>query len=671
MKKTTLAALAAFGGATAWGQAPQPALEEEHVAELPPVVVEATRLDRTAMETPADVQVITREEIAASGAKDLPDLLEKSVPTLHVSGLGAGNPALRQVSLRGWGENGFGRTLVLVDGERLNNPDMSAPNLAQVDLGTVRKIEILHGPQTVLQGDGASAGVINIVTDADADDYGTHGKFEVAGGSWNTIATRASLRGGVRETLSQYWMGGGWAHSDGYRHRTGYDIWNANGGIRQNWENGSFLRASVFYNDSDYELPGGLTRAQWHGHPTQAGLYKDDYYRRTTYGLNLTGSFKVDEENELRLIGTASRRHMKSRTYNYYTVDYDMYSYELTPEWINTADVFGLENEFILGSTYRYDRLHATVFGPSKYALNRQSMAFFGQDTLHVTDSLALQAGLRYQRGWSENTQLNSPRRTDDLFAYEAALLVTPVEDLKTYVKFARFFRSPFLDEYVSRYDPATYAYSSESMLSPERGWSVDVGTEWTFLEDCDFAANAYVTKTKHEILYDPWYFVNNVNYRGDTRREGFDLRLAWEREKVAGLAFGYSYVRAEFDGGDYDGKTVPMVPESTLALNGKVWLWDDCFAFGGYRYQSYMWSVSDFRNDGAFANDKSKRVPAYGIFHVGVTYAPSCAWFKGWKASFTVDNLFDRNYCDYASYGTSYYPGAGRSYMFTLSYEF
>ena len=670
MKKTTLAALAAFGGASAWGQAPQPG-EGADAAELPPVIVEATRLDLTAMETPADVQVITRDDIAASGAKDLPDLLAKTVPTLHVSGLGAGNPALRQVSLRGWGENGFGRTLVLVDGERLNNPDMSAPNLAQVNLGAVRKIEILHGPQTVLQGDGASAGVINIVTDAAADDYGTHGTFEVTGGSWNTIATRASLRGGDEETRSRWWTGGGWEHGDGYRHRTGYDIWNANGGIRQDWENGSFLRASVFYNDSDYELPGGLTRAQWHGHPTQAGLYRDDFYRRTTYGLNMTGSFRIDDANELRLIGTASRRHMKSRTYNYYTVDYDMYSYELTPEWICTADVGGLDNTLILGTTYRYDRLHATMYGTGKSALNRQSMAFFGQDTLNLTDSVALQAGLRYQRGWSENTQLRSPRRADDLFAGEAALLFTPHEDLKTYVKFARFFRSPFLDEYVSLYDPATFAYSSDSMLAPERGWSVDVGAAWTFLDECDFAANAYVTRTKHEIMYDPWYRVNNINYRGDTLREGVDLRLAWERDKVAGLAFACSYVKAEFDGGDYDGKTVPMVPETTVSLNGKVWLWDDCFVFGGYRYQSYMWSVSDFRNNGGYTGDKSMRVPAYGLFHVGVTYAPGCDWLKGWKATFTVDNLFDRNYCEWASYGTSYYPGAGRSYMFTLSYAF
>ena len=52
----------------------------------------------------------------------------------------------------------------------------------------------------------------------------------------------------------------------------------------------------------------------------------------------------------------------------------------------------------------------------------------------------------------------------------------------------------------------------------------------------------------------------------------------------------------------------------------------------------------------------------------MGLHYAPS--WAEGWKASFTMDNVLDRNYCDYAGVGY-YYPACGRSFMFTLSYEF
>ena len=124
--------------------------KRDATAELPPVVVEASRIGKTPSEIPASVQVITRAEIAASGARDVADLLQKKSVSLDFAHLGANNPALTQLAPRGYGENGFGRMLVVVDGERLNSPDMNAPNLAQIGLGAIERIEILQGSQNVL-----------------------------------------------------------------------------------------------------------------------------------------------------------------------------------------------------------------------------------------------------------------------------------------------------------------------------------------------------------------------------------------------------------------------------------------------------------------------------------------------------------------------------------------
>jgi outer membrane cobalamin receptor len=46
------------------------------VTELPPVIVEASRLGRTTWEMPMHVEVLTRERIAESGARSTVDLLE-------------------------------------------------------------------------------------------------------------------------------------------------------------------------------------------------------------------------------------------------------------------------------------------------------------------------------------------------------------------------------------------------------------------------------------------------------------------------------------------------------------------------------------------------------------------------------------------------------------------
>ena len=53
--------------------------------------------------------------------------------------------------------------------------------------------------------------------------------------------------------------------------------------------------------------------------------------------------------------------------------------------------------------------------------------------------------------------------------------------------------------------------------------------------------------------------------------------------------------------------------------------------------------------------------------------YVPS--WAEGLKVSLVVDNLLDRNYCDFAGWsdysGAYYYPACGRSFMLAVSYEF
>lgn len=661
MNTLMLAAVAAVTNAVAAESSP-------HVAELEPVIVEASRLEKAEMEMPQSVQVITADKIAQSGARDVVDLLSKVAPSVSLNRLGGNNPALTQISMGGYGENGFGRVLMLVDGERLNNPDMSAPNLAQISLASVKQVEILAGPQTVLHGDGASAGIINVVTEP--TDYESHGSIETHVGSWGTAGGSLAYRGGIEDDGILYWASGAYDHSDGYRDNSGFDIWNANGGIRKNWSNGSWLRVSAFYNDSTYDLPGSLSRDQWHNDPRQSTA-TDDYYHRTAYGLNTTMNIQINDENAIRVKGTASHRHMQSRTYGYWDVDYRMYSYEITPQWVNTADVFGLENEFIFGSTFRYDRNDAqtpVANGGAKGRLSRPAMGFFAQDTLQLTESLAVQLGGRYERLWMRDMRKGSynipTKLTSDQYAFDVAILFRPIDDLKSYARFSRFFRAPFLDEHDGK----------GSLLSPETGYMADVGVDWEFLDEFYLGGNLYCSKLEDEIFYNPYVgWGVNMNSPDDTIREGLNLRLGWEREKVAGIRLAYALVRAEFDGGSFDGNKVPLVPDQTLSLTGHVYLWDDCFVFGGYRYQTAQWAASDFNNTGASAHSRREgRIPGFGLFHVGVQYAPTFAdWVRGVKIGFTIDNLFDKNYCDYATYGTRYWPGAGRSLMLTIGYEF
>ena len=633
---------------------------------LPTVVVEASRLDRTPLEIPSAVHVIGQDEIASSGTHDAVDLLAKKAPELHVRHLGAANPALAEVSMRGYGENGHGRTLILVDGERLNSPDLNVPNLSRIPLNGVSKIEVLGGAQTVLHGDGASAGVINIITEPQTYDRKTYA--EIHGGSWGSIGAALGTRGGIAEEGIKYWADGSWDHSDGYRDNSGFDLWNLNGGIKKEWENGTFLRVSGFYNDSRYDLPGALTYKEWKDDPQQSHA-TEDYFHRATYGFNATFNAQLNDENAVKVTGNFSNRkmwaHQKGEGW-FSDNEYDIYSYRLLAEWINSTRLFGFDNEFILGAQYTADLLDGAQ--KSNYTsqdpdYRRQAMDYYAQDTFHFTDWLALQLGGRYSRAWSYNNLCEKERRNDNLGAFDAALVLNPTDDSKIYVKESRFYRNPFLDEVPGRYD-AGYNWVNTKILAPETGWTTEIGAEWDITDEVSVGADAYCTWLEDEIFYNAITY-NNENSEDPTLRRGFDVHAAWEREKLAGLSVAASYVKATFDGGSFDDNLIPLVPEMALTVNGRVWLWDDCYVFGGYRFQSGMYSCSDFNNE-------FDKMDWYNVFHVGATYEPTFVeWLEGLKFSVVVDNLFDEEYCDYATYGTQYYPAAGRSFTFTVRYEF
>src|SRR5512134_565912 len=149
MRFTALAMLAAFA---------MPAL-----AQSDAVVINATRFPEEARRLPASVTVLTAEDIQKSAARTLPELLSEQVGVTMKDFYG-NNAASTAVDLRGFGATATQNTLVLVDGRRVTDVDLSGVQWAAIPLAAVERIEILRGTGAVLYGDGATTGVVNIVT---------------------------------------------------------------------------------------------------------------------------------------------------------------------------------------------------------------------------------------------------------------------------------------------------------------------------------------------------------------------------------------------------------------------------------------------------------------------------------------------------------------------------
>ncbi|MBO5643100.1 MAG: TonB-dependent receptor plug domain-containing protein [Kiritimatiellae bacterium] len=623
---------------------------------LPKVVVYASRLDENINDMPATI--FTPKSIAQSGARDLPQLLNKSSGVdIHSMG---GNPLLTSIAIRGFGDNAFSRIKFIFDGEHLNNVDMSTPNLTRIPLAGVERVEFLRGPNPVLYGDGAVAGVVKVKSDS--DDYDELTKITASAGSYNTYGVNLLTKGGIEEEGVLYGVSYDYQRSSGYRERSAYGIHTLNSNVRKNFENDSTFSLKVNYQNASYELPGALTYDEWQETPNKA-KYLADAARLWSLGLSFDSKIKVSEDSELRIDGSLAHnfRHVLYNSSNS-DLEYDIDSFHLSPRYFLEKNLLGLKNEFTTGLEFRYDRYsenHPMSYGTKvKRCFTRDRSAFFAFNEIECSESLSLNAGVRAERIYNKCARYSNLSQFDSIDwqgDYELALVYRLANWAKTYLKTTRFHRSAFSDE---------LSYTEDGkFLKPENGYSLDIGAEFVFLEEFTFDINGYGTLMEDEIFYDSAIkpFGYNVNSPAKTRRAGFDVAISWCREKVAEVNLRYGAVYADFASGMYKNNKIPFVPSHRGRVEAGVWISNDVEIKAGVSFVDSQYLSGDFANS-------AKELDSYLLTDISVYYEPS--WAKKYRFKAVIDNLFDTNYCDYAGIGY-YYPALGRSVVFTLSREF
>jgi len=187
---------------------PQAAAAQETIALDQVVVTSASGKATSVQDAPASITVIGAEEIAASGARDLQDVL-RTVPGLNLTN---GNDGGKSVSFRGMSSS---RTLTLVDGRRLGSRN-TMPRDYQGDLGVVpvdaiERIEVVRGPMSTLYGSDAMGGVINIITKKGSEVWSGSVTADFTAGDSSTTASSDSLSGFVTGPLGKDLTLSAWA----------------------------------------------------------------------------------------------------------------------------------------------------------------------------------------------------------------------------------------------------------------------------------------------------------------------------------------------------------------------------------------------------------------------------------------------------------------------------
>ena len=153
-----------------------------------------SRLGLTLRETPATIDVLTEEQLVELGLRDTLEALNR------VPGVTSANPATSPGMLSARGFSG-GAVSLLYDGAR---PGVPAFFTRVIDSWSFERIEVLKGPSSVVHGEGALAGAVNLIPKSARLDsrasatqlsYGSFDSVRLAADSNLPLNDRAALRG--------------------------------------------------------------------------------------------------------------------------------------------------------------------------------------------------------------------------------------------------------------------------------------------------------------------------------------------------------------------------------------------------------------------------------------------------------------------------------------------
>jgi outer membrane cobalamin receptor len=213
------------------------------------------------------------------------------------------------------------------------------------------------------------------------------------------------------------------------------------------------------------------------------------------------------------------------------------------------------------------------------------------------------------------------------------------------------------------RYDESYNGDIYRETMNMNMNWGNIVGSlRWNYVINPQLFMNitGSFTRYRNDIGMGLEYYGEYEAYEGVFRHEEESMEMTYK----SGIR-DYA-VRADFDDGQYNGRDVPLVPNHRIRAEAGVWVMEDLEVKGGYRFVSSQRLMSDFANTHG-------KLGGYTVFDIGFVYSPS--WAEEWKLTAVIDNLLDRNYCDFAGWsdwsGVYCYPACGRSFLITIEYEF
>jgi len=662
-----------LSGTTVFGQEEQSIKQEtasaESVNQTSPIPeasleeysVTAYRFGVAPLDVPANATIIDSARIEKSSANNVAELLQSEANIIMRST--QGSSALSELSMRGFGENGQQRILILVDGQRFNRGDMGALNWQQIALANIESVEVLRGSHSAIYGNNAVAGVIKITTKKVGKENSASGSATVGNYGMYKVNGDFSVR------YEDYFLTGNINrfYEDGYRDNSRNWTNSYNLSLGKDFSETTRLVLTGNYADSSFQLPGALSWDQFHNNPRQSVNPDDFVDMKTTLS---TATFTTSSDFGEGEIGVgANTRNMRNIMTSWYSFNKnDQWAITFTPRYkFNVTETAHV----LVGFDGLYDNVNYRGFASPSFAsetskgdIYRTSFAPYVGGDIQPIENLTLTAAFRYEAtktsaNYADSFASYKDHVWQDGFGANFGVNYKLDKNSSVFFRFDQIYRYPNLDE-IASYQGYLMPIPFNKDLNPETGQNYEIGYKYMD-ENWTAVANVFAQYLKNEIAFDGAVTYMNMNL-DETLRYGFDAELRYDDDFWGASIYG-SIVRSEFLNGVNKGNEVPLVPmfHGVVAAYVKPLEWITLTVRG---------HLFDEQFAGSDVANTSKKIPAYGTLDFQADFR-FCRYGSIFLA---IENALDKKYVGMAfasPWGDSVHPGVGRTLKAGLRFQF
>ena len=623
------------GTTLVWGGT---AFAQEDLQEfaLEDMVITASRVPTQKVDTPADISVITKEEIADQNYASASDAL-RAIPGVNVLGSGAKGSSMGQDKIL---LNGDERVLVLVDGRRMNlgsSGNSSADWLPPVN--AIERIEVLKGGGSALYGTDAVGGVINVIMKKGSD-IGNHVTVKAAGGSWNAEQYAISASGSNDSGL-------GLIVSATKERRGEYKFKNANG-------------KSQLLKNSGYDDTGVIVKLdQKVGEDNRIGVNFEHINAEGGSPFGYSGFGNTDSHKRISKNVALRYDWNESSDEKGYVQVYKNYQHAnfRSPDAGNqsnfTDSTMGIEaqqnfkfsdtDELTVGLEY----YKTTVDNAALYAGKRDinNKAIFAENRWEFAPSWQLNAGLRYDHHSKYGSE----------FTPKVALNKKFDENSNAYLSWGRVFNAPTTDD-LYWYQPGWGMFGNPD-LKAEKGNVWTLGGNTKLGDKTTLSGSIFYSDIDDAIgwLYDSTTYQSKAVNINKEKRRGMELSLNHDFDDNLSAYASYTYVQVKQDKGYGFAKDLTTKPNIYRA---------------GLKYKNADWLFTLNANAVTGQSEKQFVDSSYFTLDLGAQYKIN----DNAKLFINGYNLTNARYAEFGGLyknGEAKYPMAGRSFIIGAEYTF